>query len=92
MYRAKNRLTGELAQELMKPASPESWEYYFAQLGTPNFFLDLRKAAPTIGQYASRRSRVLGAIATPHQFRPADLTNQFDAIIYLDESSPAIAY
>ncbi|PPK85602.1 erythromycin esterase-like protein [Neolewinella xylanilytica] len=91
-YLAKDYITHNMVHDDLKPAPPDSWDFYFAQMGTPNFYLDLRRSGATVSQYPDRRFRGVGAIATPHQYSPVNLADDYDAIIYLDETEAAVPY
>lgn len=91
-YQALDIRTGALRKDNLKPPPPESWEYYFRQTGVSCFFLDFRNTEPQFPTGTNRRMRMIGGVATPKQFYPADITEKFDALIYLDSTSATHFY
>lgn len=73
-------------------AAPDSaaFEALAHASGLPRFVLDLRTAsrdAAAAAYLASRpRMRSIGAMAMTQQFWPADLSGEYDAIVYVDET------
>ncbi|MGB3799905.1 MAG: hypothetical protein WA952_08805 [Lewinella sp.] len=88
-YDTDSGVTEEIGYDVLKPSLPDSWDFYFAQMGMGNFYLDPRKPAPTIRQYPDRRFRLRGTIATPLPYCPAIFAERSDAIIYLNETTAA---
>jgi erythromycin esterase-like protein len=83
------------AAELKKvvPSRPDSFEYLFHDSGLKNFLLPIRGRDKVQAALAERRlERAIGVIYRPdtervsHYFH-ADLARQFDAVIYLDQTS-----
>ncbi len=77
----------------VRPALPGSYEELFHHTGLPRFWIDLRSVGDKIGVlYGPRLERAIGVIYRPeterlsHYFH-ARLPKQFDAIIYIDETS-----
>ena len=77
----------------VRPALPDSYEAIFHQVGLPQFWLDLRQKNPaTTGLQEPRLERAIGVIYLPrterrsHYFQ-AQLPAQFDAVIYIDQTS-----
>jgi erythromycin esterase-like protein len=76
----------------VRPALPESYELGFHETGISRFFLDLRNGARASKLLSKPRlERAIGVIYRPetervsHYFR-ADLREQFDGVIHLDET------
>lgn len=75
----------------VRPALPGSWEELLHQCAEPRFWLDLAtpRAAATLP--GPRLERAIGVIYRPETERQshyfmADLANQFDAVIHIDET------
>jgi len=75
----------------VRPALPDSYEELFHDTGVPQFWLDLRDAATRQTVRQGLLERAIGVIYRPdterwsHYFH-SRLTDQFDAIIHLDET------
>ena len=76
------------------PSEPGTVEWFLKSSGIPNFILDLRKADK--GEPGSRwlnrkldfRSS-LGAAAMDYAFAKRDISREFDALIYIEKSTPS---
>jgi erythromycin esterase len=74
-------------------SGPGSVEWYFKSSGIPNFIIDIRgalKGEPG-AQWLNRQLefRSIGAIAVDHAFSLRNLTKEFDAIIFLEKTTPS---
>jgi erythromycin esterase-like protein len=81
-----------LGNHPLQAAPADSLEAAFERTGIPRFMLDLRPAkaaADAAWLTRPRLFRSIGALAMDEQFGPAALPEQFDAVIYLDETSAA---
>ncbi|MCK4341511.1 MAG: erythromycin esterase family protein [Phycisphaerae bacterium] len=89
-YTAIKQGEGLQANELQS-AKPGSAEYYFHRTGMPRFILDLRKASKTNPASAWLTKKVafrsLGWKAMEQQFQTIKLSEAFDAIIYIDQTT-----
>jgi erythromycin esterase-like protein len=79
-------------RKVVRPALPDSYEALFHAAGVPQFLLDLRASNEAVaGLRKPRLERAIGVIYLPeserisHYFR-ANLAEQFDAIIHLDQT------
>ncbi len=74
-------------------AYPGSYEYYFHQVQQPSFLIDLKqfnKTTPEVGWlYNSNKFRFTGVVHTNNDFTPWDITKTFDALVFIDQSSPS---
>jgi erythromycin esterase len=74
------------------PSFPGSAEYVFHHTGMPQFILDLRQASPDSSGSAwvidDVQFRTIGAVPVDG-FAVTRLVHDYDAIIYLDHSSPS---
>ncbi len=88
-YTAIQRGTG-LGRYPLKTAGPESYEYLLAQAGVSQFLLDLREVradGPSAWLLRRMQLRSIGAIAGDQQFFPADLSREFDFVVFLDRTT-----
>ncbi len=79
-----------LGQYPLKTAEPGSYEYLLAQAGISQFVLDLRDVhADASSAWLLRRMqlRSIGALAGDQQFFPADLSREFDFVVFLDRTT-----
>jgi erythromycin esterase-like protein len=78
----------------LQPPPPESIESFFSATGRERLILDLRKAQDGREESAwlteRRPFRSIGAMAMEQQFFPVKLSEQYDALIYFDQTAPAI--
>ncbi len=72
---------------LLKEPDPYSWEYGFRQTSTPAFMLSLKDIKNSFLGDDNKRLRSVGAIATPKQFYPSSLFEEFDVVIYIDKTT-----
>jgi erythromycin esterase len=84
----KDGLTTYEAQE----SYPGTFEYFFNALGVPVFIIDLRdikKQDQVYGRWLSDRLlfRSVGAMKTESEFYDTDLTDDYDLIIFINEST-----
>ncbi|NOY47415.1 MAG: erythromycin esterase family protein [Chlorobi bacterium] len=84
----KNGLSSYKAQE--SPAG--SYEYFFKQINTPIFLLDLRQVKQQNSKFSKwlldkLLFRDIGALKTDNEFYKTNLTEDFDFIIFINESS-----
>lgn len=75
----------------VRPALAGSWEELLHQVPEPRFWLDLASPAAGATLSGTRLERAIGVIYRPETERQshylvADLANQFDAVIHIDES------
>jgi erythromycin esterase len=91
-YQAIAQGRGLSKHKLAEPPAG-SIEHAFQRTGLPRFLLDLRqvrKVAPASRWLMeSRLFRGVGALAMDQQFTPQNLTQLFDAVIYIEETSRA---
>jgi erythromycin esterase-like protein len=85
--------TGLGTNQLSEP--PEgSIESYFAETGKQRLILDLRRAAPESDASKwlteSREFRSIGAKAMEQQFHHATVTDDFDVLVYFEDTTPAV--
>jgi len=70
-----------------------SLEWAFHRTGFPRFMLDLRLASPGDPNSSwltqSLDFRSIGALAVQHAFYPTKVTDQFDILIYFDQTNPS---
>jgi erythromycin esterase len=81
-----------LSNHKLQTAPDDSIEAAFQHTGLLRFFLDLRGIATSADAAwldESHPFRSVGALAMEQQFFPTTLPSTFDAIIYLEETSPA---
>lgn len=75
-------------------SAPGSFEWAFHKTGIPQFIIDLRKAAESSGESAWIKReldfRSIGAVAMDYAFSPMTISNEFDALIFFDHSSPSV--
>jgi erythromycin esterase-like protein len=82
---------GPYERKHVRPALPESYEALFHETGFSRFLLNLVDGKSKQGLQESRLERAIGVIYLPrterisHYFK-THLPNQFDTIIYLDET------
>jgi erythromycin esterase-like protein len=83
---------GPAEKKRVRPALPESFEALFHTVGIPEFLLPLRGSSRMAEALAKPRlERAIGVIYRPeterasHYFE-ARLTDQFDAVIHMDET------
>lgn len=75
------------------PPEPSATESAFRATRIPRFVLDLRRAAsqPNARWLGSSRDfRSIGSMATDGGFYPVRLTALYDAIIYIDQTTPSV--
>lgn len=82
---------GPAQRKRVRPALPGSWEELFHQLPQDRFWFDLRTAGAAEALAGPRLERAIGVIYRPESERQshyfyADLANQFDAVIHIDET------
>jgi len=79
------------ARKIVRPGLAGSYEMLFHQIGVPRFLLPLHDRAESALLHESRLERAIGVVYRPetertsHYFK-ARLAEQFDAMIYLDET------
>lgn len=87
-YRARNDDRVYSSNELNK-CPTNSYEYLFDKLNTPRFFIQTKQLS-SIDDFSQKKLfRLLGANISPNQFKPLNLLDSFDGIIYLNNSTPA---
>ncbi|MGB6865748.1 MAG: erythromycin esterase family protein, partial [Candidatus Aminicenantaceae bacterium] len=75
------------------PSEPNSVEWFFKSSGIPRLILDLREAsqrgkgAGWLMQELDFRS--IGAMAMEYAFSPRKITEEFDALIYFEKTTPS---
>ncbi|MFN0102047.1 MAG: erythromycin esterase family protein [Bryobacteraceae bacterium] len=72
---------------------PGSIEYMFHETGLPRFILDLRKARPDNGGswlFTAMDGREVGAVAVDGFFPRPNITKDFDALIFFDETTNSV--
>jgi erythromycin esterase len=84
----KNGLTSYNAQQ----STSGTYEYIFNQINEPYFLLDLRQVKKQNSKYSKwllnkLGFRDVGALKTVNEFYDTDLTQDFDFIIFINESS-----
>jgi erythromycin esterase len=87
----------ELMQFAVGPAREESIDWYFARLGTKNYFVDIRHAPKDdrVIQWlsASHPMRSIGSYYNPqtekNYFAPTILKQEFDGIVFFDQTKRA---
>lgn len=73
-------------------SQPGSVEWFLKESGIPNMILDIRNTA--IGEPGSRwltrkwNFRGIGSLSRDYAFRKQDITKQFDALIYFEQTTP----
>jgi len=76
------------------PSFPGSIEYVFHQTGLPRFILDLRKASASDPASAwllgENEFRSIGAVPGDGFYITRTLTQDYDALIYFDQTSPSV--
>jgi erythromycin esterase-like protein len=82
---------GPAGRKRVRPALPGSWEELLHQLPAERFWLDLRAPETVEALGEPRLERAIGVIYRPETERQshyflADLANQFDAVIHIDET------
>lgn len=82
---------GPAERKRVRPALPGSWEELFHQVPEERFWLDLRTPNVAEALAEPRLERAIGVIYRPETERQshyflADLANQFDAVIHIDET------
>lgn len=89
-----NGNTGDsISPQLLNPPIEESYEYYFSKTLSPVWLLNLKNI--TIKEqnkwiFNKRKFRYIGSsLLSRHQFTSTVLTKNFDAIIYIKDSSPS---
>ncbi len=99
--RGSNEYAGLKSLEIPPPptsSNPASYyEYYFASVDASPFLVDLRLAQEDSGDsgwmYGPKKIRSVGAIYNPEQpekyFYERNLVSEFDAMIYIEESTPS---
>lgn len=74
-------------------AEPGSFEYNFSKTGLPYFFFDLKaiNGNEPNSKWLDKRlnQRTLGASASENQFFPTILKEKFDAVIFINSTTPA---
>jgi erythromycin esterase len=93
-YRAPHRVLGwKIAEHDVTPSYPGSVDWYLHQTGLPHFILDLAKASKrSEAQNWLRRPldlRYLGGTANDWQFYSVRLAEEYDGLIFLDNTTPA---
>ena len=91
-YRAVNTETGTVAVNTAEPALDGSVDGVFNSVGPERLFLDLREVAGTPAETwlaEERLFRSIGALAVPASasFAPTNLSEDFDAVIFIREST-----
>jgi erythromycin esterase-like protein len=90
-YTAVDRQKGLIANPLAVPDG-DTFENLCHDTGLPRFVLDLRQAQAdtAAGRWfgSPRPMRSIGAVATPMQFNGVDLPHDFDAIVFVDSTTP----
>ena len=75
------------------PSEAGSIEHVFSRVGPERFVLDLRESDSTqLGSGWLHRQlwhRTIGAVARPWAFTPAVMTDLYDAMVYVEESTPS---
>lgn len=91
-YTAITKGEGLSSDNELQAATPGCAEYAFHALGVPRFILDLRqaKADDPAAAWLTRpvKFRSIGALAMDEQFFPLALPRAFDALIYIDATTP----
>jgi erythromycin esterase-like protein len=92
-YTAVVQGKGLRSDNLLTPPVKGSFEEYFRASGLARFIVDLRRASPSDPSSnwltGSHEFRSIGALATDSQFTSANVRSQYDAIIYLDKTTPS---
>jgi erythromycin esterase-like protein len=90
-YTAVGRGTG-LGRHPLTTAPAGSYEYAFTRAAMPRFILDLRAARagdPASGWLRTpMQFRSIGAMALDQQFHTTNLSDVFDVIVFLEETTP----
>lgn len=92
-YNAVSLATGRLGPADAAPSFPGSVEYVFHQTGLLLFVLDLRKASATnAGSWllSEQEFREIGAVVTDGFSARGTLTQDYDALIYFDQTTPSV--
>jgi len=78
------------------PSEPGSVEYALHQAGLPRLILDLRKTSDTSPESAWLRKeldfRSIGAAAMEYAFSRTVITDQFDLLVYFEQSHPTAVF
>lgn len=73
---------------------PDSFEAMFASAAAPIFVLDLRAAVkdsePSGWLLEERPFRHIGAVAMDHQFQPSRISRDFDLLVFVEQTTPAL--
>jgi erythromycin esterase-like protein len=89
-YTAIGRGTG-LGRHPLSPGEPGSYEYVLARSEIPRFILDLRTAKegdPASGWLRTQMQlRSIGAMAMDQQFAPTTLSDAFDLLVFLEQTT-----
>jgi erythromycin esterase len=80
---------GGLSKHPLKAPPADSFEAAFQRAGIPRFLLDLRSVEADAWLAGSRPFRMIGAVAMDQQFQSVKLPKQFDAVIYIEETTAA---
>ena len=82
----KNRLSHYEAQK----SYSGTYEYFFASINEPIFLLDLRKLSPVNDAnkwlHENLEFRTTGAVKNPEEFSEIRITDNFDIIIFINET------
>jgi erythromycin esterase len=92
-YTAVDTKKGLNNENILIESEPGSFEYNFSKIDTPIFLLDFREVNEdepnSIWLNNKLKHRSIGAVAVEHQFYPAFLSKDYDAIIYLEATNPS---
>ncbi|HEX2224630.1 MAG TPA: erythromycin esterase family protein [Thermoanaerobaculia bacterium] len=97
-YQGRYTAVGEagLGQHDAAPAMNGSVESYLHAAGLPRFVLDLRNlpaGAPSSPWLAEPRPlRMIGAVATNCVYMPSVVAEEYDALIYFDQTNPSALF
>ena len=95
-YRAGSRAGKGVSEHGLEPPPPDSFERVFQASGLPRFILDLRKAAPDSPESGwlleRKRFRSIGSMEMEgsFQFRPLELRDSFDGIVWIEQIAAAL--
>jgi len=95
-YRAGSRAGKGVSEHGLEPPPPDSFERVFQASGLPRFILDLRKAAPDSPESGwlleRKRFRSIGSMEMEgsFQFRPLELRDSFDGIVWIEQTAAAL--
>jgi erythromycin esterase-like protein len=90
-YSAIKQGKGLTDDNAVTPSYPGTLECYFHESGLPRLILDMRKAAAKTADSAwltrSLDFRSIGALAMDQQFHPTRLVDEYDGLIYFDQTT-----